>query len=94
MTIEEMKAKGFKRYSAQIKKLISTEECEVWARDIEEAYKIFTYSADELFDSSFADREYTEIQGLGECKEDIPIRADGQTAVANCNEDFYKNYEK
>ena len=33
MTIEEMKAKGFKRYSAYIKKLIYTEEIEVWARN-------------------------------------------------------------
>ena len=40
MTIEEMKAKGFKRYSAHIKKLIFTEEIEVWARNIEDAYKI------------------------------------------------------
>ena len=29
MTIEEMEAKGFKRYSAFIKKLIYTEEIEV-----------------------------------------------------------------
>ena len=94
MTIEEMKAKGFKRYSAHIKKLIFTEEIEVWARDIEDAYKIFEYAADEIFDSCFADREYTEIQGLAECEGDLPIKADGQGAFTNCNEDFYKNEEK
>lgn len=94
MTIEEMKAKGFKRYSAYIKKLIFTEEIEVWARNIEDAYKIFECSADEVFDSCFADREYTEVQGLAECKEDLPIKADGQGAFANCNEDFYKDYER
>lgn len=94
MTIKEMKAKGFKRYSAYIKKLIFTEEIEVWARNIEDAYKIFKCSADELFGSSFADREYTEVQGLTECKENISIRADGQTAFTNCNEDFYKSEKK
>ena len=94
MTIEEMEAKGFKRYAAHIKKLIFTEDIEVWARNIEDAYKIFECSADEVFGSCFADREYTEVQGLAECKEDIPIRADGQRAFARCNEDFYKSEEK
>ena len=72
MPIEEMKAKGFKRYSAYIKKLIYTEEIEVWARNIEDAYKIFECSADEIFDSCFADREYTEVLGLAECEGDLP----------------------
>lgn len=94
MTIEEMKAKGFKRYSAHIKKLIFTEEIEVWARNIEDAYKIFECSADEIFDSSFADREYTEVLGLGECEGGLPIRADGQGVFTNCNEDFYKSEEE
>nr|DAS10292.1 MAG TPA: RNA polymerase inhibitor [Caudoviricetes sp.] len=39
MTIEEMKAKGFKRYSAFIKKLIYTNEVEVWAKDLDDAEK-------------------------------------------------------
>lgn len=94
MTIEEWEAKGFKRYSAHIKKLIFTEEIEVWARNIEDAYKIFECSADEIFDSCFADREYTEVLGLGECEGDLPIKADGQGAFARCNEDFYKDCEK
>jgi len=93
MTIEEMKAKGFKRYSAYIKKQIFTEEIEVWARNIEDAYKIFKCSADEVFDSCFADREYTEVQGLGECKGYLSIKADGQGAFTSCNEDFYKSEE-
>ena len=33
MTIEEMKAKGFKRYTGVIEKLIVTNEVEVWAKD-------------------------------------------------------------
>lgn len=94
MTIEEMEAKGFKRYSAHIKKLIFTEEIEVWARNIEDAYKIFECSADEIFDSCFADHEYTEILGLGECEGYLPIRADGQGAFARCNEDFYKSEDE
>ena len=94
MTIEEMKAKGFKRYTAFLERVISTGAIEIWARNIEDAYKIFKCSADEVFDSSFADREYTEVQGLAECKEDIPIRADGQGAFTNCNEYFYKSEEK
>ena len=94
MTIEEMEAKGFKRYSAHIKKLIFTEEIEVWARNIEDAYKIFECSADEIFDSCFADHGYTEILGLGECEGYLPIRADGQGAFARCNEDFYKSEDE
>ena len=94
MTIEEMKAKGFKRYSAHIKKLIFTEEIEVWARNIEDAYKIFECSADEVFASCFADREYTEVLGPGECEGDLPIKSDGQGAFARYNEDFYKNEEE
>ncbi len=94
MTIEEMKAKGFKRYSAHIKKLIFTEEIEVWARNIEDAYKIFECSADEIFDSCFADHEYTEIQGLAECEGYLPIKADGQGAFTIRNEDFYNSEEE
>ena len=94
MTIEEMKEEGFKRYTACIKKRAVTEEIEVWAKDIKDARLIFKHCADEVFDSSFADREYTEVQGLTECKENISIRADGQGAFTNCNEDFYKDEVK
>ena len=39
MTIEEMKAKGFKRYTGVIEKLIVTNEVEVWAKDLDDAEK-------------------------------------------------------
>ena len=39
MTIEEMKAKGFRRYTGVIEKLIVTNEVEVWAKDLDDAEK-------------------------------------------------------
>ena len=91
MTIEEMKAKGFKRYTGVIEKLIVTNEVEVWAKDWDDANKILENTAEELPDSAFEDWERPEVQGLDEsiC---APRRiAAAQSTVTDCNEDFYKN---
>jgi len=40
MTIEEMKAKGYTRYTAFIEKLVVTQEVEVWAKDMDDAREI------------------------------------------------------
>ena len=94
MTIEEMKAKGFKRYTAYIEKLIVTNEVEVWAKDLDDAEKILENAAEELSDSAFEDWERPEVQGLDEsiCK---PRRiAAAQSTVTDCNEAFYKSEEE
>ena len=57
MTIEEMKAKGFKRYTGVIEKLIVTNEVEVWAKDWDDANEILEKVAEELPDSAFEDWE-------------------------------------
>ena len=45
MTIEEMKAKGFRRYTAYIEKRVVTKEVEVWARDWDDAHAILKNAA-------------------------------------------------
>lgn len=78
MTIEEMKAKGFKRYTGVIEKLIVTNEVEVWAKDFDDAEKILENAAEELSDSAFEDWERPEVQGLDEIHgEDMPFRFTG-----------------
>ena len=94
MTIEEMKAKGFKRYTGVIEKLIVTNEVEVWAKDWDDANKILENAAEELPDSAFEDWERPEVQGLDEsiC---APRRiATAQSTVTDFNEDFYKSEEE
>lgn len=94
MTIEEMKAKGFKRYTGVIEKLIVTNEVEVWAKDWDDANEILEKVAEELPDSAFEDWERPEVQGLDEslC---APRRiAVAQSTVTDCNEDFYKSEKK
>ena len=93
MTIAEMKAKGYERYTAVIEKLIVTKEVEVWAKDIDDAEKILENAAERLPDSAFDDWELPEVQMLCESIF-VPRRiAAAQSTVTNCNEDFYKNEE-
>ena len=61
MTIEEMKAKGFKRYTGVIEKLIVTNEVEVWAKDWDDANEILENVAEELPDSAFEYWERPEV---------------------------------
>ena len=61
MIIEEMKAKGFKRYTGVIEKLIVTNEVEVWAKDWDDANEILENAAEELPDSAFEDWERPEV---------------------------------
>lgn len=94
MTIEEMKAKGFKRYTGVIEKLIVTNEVEVWAKDWDDANEILENAAEELPDYAFEDWESLEVQWVDEsiCK---PRRiATAQSTVTDCNEDFYNSEEK
>ena len=94
MTIEEMEAKGFKRYAAHIKKLIFTEDIEVWARNIEDAYKIFENVADELGHNYYEDWEAATVELFGECNIPLPSTPLAQRTVTDFNEDFYKNEEE
>ena len=93
MTIEEMKAKGFKRYTGVIEKLIVTNEVEVWAKDLGDAETILENTAVELSDYAF---EYWESLGVQWVDESIcePRRiAEAQSPVTKHNEDFYKSRE-
>ena len=93
MTIEEMKAKGFKRYTGVIEKLIVTNEVEVWAKDLGDAETILVYAAVELSYYAF---EYWESLGVQWVDESIcePRRiAAAQSTVTKHNEDFYKSEE-
>lgn len=89
MTIEEMKANGYTRYSAFISKYIVTKEVEVWAKDWDDAHAILEKAAETLPDSAFEDRELPEIQQL----ESRPVAA-AQSIIAEHNEDFYKHEEE
>ena len=94
MTIEEMKAKGFKRYTGVIEKLIVTNEVEVWAKDWDDANEILENAAEELPDSAFEDWERPEVQGLDESICAPPRIAAAQSTVTDFNEDFYKSEEE
>lgn len=93
MTIEEMKAKGFKRYTGVIKKLIVTNEVEVWAKDLDDAEKILENAAEELSDYAFEDWESLEVQRVDESICEPRCIAAAQSTVTDCNEDFYKHEE-
>ena len=91
MTIEEMKAKGYKRYTAFIEKHIVTKEVEVWAKDWDDACTILEHAADALPDKAFEDRELPEVHEIYVKSEPPECIAAAQSTVTACNEDFYKN---
>ena len=93
MTIEEMKAKGFKRYTGGIEKLIVTNEVEVWAKDWDDANKILENVAEDLPASAFEDWDSLKVQGLDESTYSPRRIAAAQSTVTDYNEDFYKDEE-
>ena len=93
MTIEEMKAKGYKRYIAYIEKLVVTKNVEVWAKDWDDAYAIFEKAADALPDNVFEDWERPEVQEIYESAHPPSCITAAQSTVTACNEDFYQNEE-
>ena len=94
MTIEEMKAKGFRRYTAYIEKRVVTKEVEVWARDWDDAHAILKNAAEALPDKAFEDWESPEIQEIYESAHPPRRIAAAQSTVTDFNEDFYKNEEE
>ena len=94
MTIEEMKAKGFKRYTAYIEKYIVTKEVEVWAKDWDDARAILEEAAEILPLSAFENGEYPEVQQLERSPEPPPSIAAAQSIIADCNERFYGTARK
>ena len=94
MTIEEMKAKGFKRYTGVIEKLIVTNEVEVWAKDLDDAEKILENAAEELSDYAFENWESLEVQRVDESICEPRRIATAQSTVTDFNEDFYKSEEE
>ena len=94
MTIEEMKAKGFKRYTAYIEKYIVTKEVEVWAENWDDAEKILENAAEELSDYAFEDWESLEVQRVDESICEPRRIAAAQSTVTDFNEDFYKSKEE
>ena len=94
MTIEEMKAKGFKRYTGVIEKLIVTNEVEVWAKGWDDANEILENAAEELSDSAFEDWERPEVQWVDESICEPRRIAAAQSTVTDFNEDFYKSEKK
>lgn len=93
MTIEEMKAKGYTRYTAFIKKLMVTKEVEVWAKDWDDARTILEKAGDNLPNSAFENEESPDIQQLEHSAESPYHIAAAQSTITDCNEDFYKNEE-
>ena len=91
MTIEEMKVKGVKRYTGVIKKLIVTNEVEVWAKDLDDAEKILENAAEELSDYAFEDWKSLEVQRVDESICEPRRIAAAQSTVTDFNEDFYKS---
>ena len=94
MTIEEMKAKGYTRYTAFIKKLIITKEVEVWAKDWNDARDMLENAAKELLDSTFENVDDPEVICLEHDEESLRIIATAQSTVTDFNEDFYKSEEE
>ena len=94
MTIEEMKAKGFKRYTGVIEKKLVTKEVEVWAKNRYDAETILANASEELSDCDFEEWVESEIHDLTEsiCSP-IGIAA-AQSTVTDFNEDFYKSEEE
>lgn len=94
MTIEEMKAKGYLRYTAFIEKQVFTKEVEVWARDWDDAREILENATEELPDFAFEIWHRPDIQQLEHSAESpYPIAA-AQSTVTDFNEDFYKHEEE
>ena len=94
MTIEEMKAKGFQRYTAYIKKLIVTKAVEVWAKDFDDACTIIENAAGKLPDNAFEDFDYPNVQEIYESGHPQCCFSAAQSTVTDYNEDFYKSEEK
>ena len=94
MTIEEMKPKGYKHYTAIIEKKLVTKEVEVWAKDRYDAETILANASEELSDCDFEELVESEIYDLTEsiCSP-IGIAA-AQSTVTDFNEDFYKKEEE
>lgn len=90
MTIKEMQANGYTRYTAFIEKHIVTKEVEVWAKDWDDARAILEEAAETLPDSAFEERELPEIQQLERSPEPPPSIAAAQSIIADCNEHFYE----
>ena len=90
MTIKEMKANGYTRYTAFIEKHIITNEVEVWAKDWEDARAILEAAAERLPLSAFENGEYPEIQQLERSPEPLPSIAAAQSIIADSNEHFYE----
>ena len=94
MTIEEMKAKGFKHYTAIIEKKLVTKEVEVWAKNRYDAETILANASEELSDCDFEDWESLEVQWVDESICQPRCIAAAQSTVTDCNEDFYNSEEK
>ena len=62
MTIEEMKAKSYTRYTAFIEKHIVTKEVEVWSKDWDDARTILEHAGNTLPNSTF---DRGSINGYG-----------------------------
>ncbi len=94
MTIEEMKANGYKRHAAYIQKTIATKEVEVWAKNKSDVYDILLEAAKDLSNMEFENLRSSEAVYLGLCEKDIESIAEAQSTVTKHNEDFYKNEEE
>lgn len=94
MTIEEMKAKGYKHYTAIIEKKLVTKEVEVWAKDRYDAETILANASEELSDCDFEEWVESEILYLTESICSPLIIAAAQSTVTDCNEDFYNSEEE
>ena len=94
MTIEEMKAKGYKRYTAFLERVISTGAIEIWARNESDAKQIFENVADELGHNYYEDWEAATVELFGECNIPLPSTPLAQRTVTDFNEDFYKSEEE
>lgn len=89
MTIEEMKAKNYTRYTAFIEKQIVTKEVEVWAKDWDDARAILEHAGNILPNSAFENANLPDIQQLERSAESPYSIAAAQSTVTDCNEDFY-----
>jgi len=94
MTIEEMKAKGYTRYTAFIEKHVVTNEVEVWAKDWNDARSMLEEAAKALPFSAFENEELPDIQQLEHSAASPPYIAAAQRTVTDFNKDFYKSEEE
>ena len=86
MTIKEMQANGYTRYTACIEKHIFTKEVEVWAKNGDDACAILEEAAETLPLSAFEERKLPEVT---RSPEPLPVIAAAQSIIADCNERFY-----